>query len=89
MLVLRFGAVTVLATGVALWMTLHAGHPLWLDLSAGLYGLVVVLIAVFLEPATREVSRPSVRTRVRVSGAIAAALICGIAVLMVVRPGHV
>jgi hypothetical protein len=88
LVVLRFGAVATLVSGILLWTVLGLEHPLWLTLSSVLFVAAIALIGFVVEPAiTRSSNEPAMRARVRWAGIASSTLVLSIAALMVLRPG--
>jgi hypothetical protein len=87
LVLLRFGAGLTLASGIALWVVLKPADPNWPYASLALFFLVVVAIALVIEPAANAVSKkPELRQRIRLAGVAASGLTLGIGALMVLRP---
>jgi hypothetical protein len=84
---LRFSAIAILLTGIALWLALGAIHPMWLIVSFALFVVLAALFAFFVHPAAdRVASDPRAYGRV-LGGSIACSILTLVIVsLMVLRP---
>lgn len=84
---LRFSAIAILLTGIALWLSLGAIRPMWLIASFVLFVALGALIAFFIEPAAHRIaSEPRAYARVLAGSITCSALTLIIVSLMVLRP---
>jgi hypothetical protein len=87
LILLRFSAGLTLVSGIALWVDLIPGHPSWLYASLALFLLIVIVIALVIEPAANAVlEKPELRRRIRWGGIAASGLTLSLGALMVLRP---
>ena len=84
---LRYSAIAILLTGIALWLSLGAIRPMWLIVAFVLFVALGALIAFFIEPAAHRIaSDPKAHSRVLAGSITCSALLLIIVTLMVLRP---